>query len=105
MKKLIILFFTCLCISFNISTLAPNAAPNSLKEGIYKLSDLPPSKNRVYTCQNISKKESVLVVLFDDHQIAIQGIRLDPSSTKYNLLPMKDDYRLVILGKGEVYIS
>lgn len=105
MKKLIISLFTCLCITFSITTSSPNAAPNSLKEGIYKLSDLPPSKDGVYTCQNISKKDSILVAVFDEHQISVQSIRLGPSSTKYNLLPIKDDYRLVILGKGEVYIS
>ena len=105
MKKFIILLMTCLCISFNISTFAPKAASNSLKEGIYKLSDLPPSKDGIYTCQNISKKDSVLVAVFDEHQISVQSIRLGPSSTKYNLLPIKDDYRLVIIGKGEIYIS
>ncbi|HEY5523830.1 MAG TPA: hypothetical protein VIK26_00675, partial [Clostridium sp.] len=94
-----------LCLSFNIMRLTPVAAANVFKEGFYKVSDFNFSSNNSYTIQNISPDGSVYVLIFNENQIVQQSMRLEPQSSEYNLLPLKPDYSIVIIGKGEVAIS
>lgn len=105
MKKLIMLLLILIFLSFNIIRATPVFAANVFKEGIYKAADFNFSPNDVYNVQNISPNSSVYVLLFDENQLGIQSIRLDPKSSKYNLLPLKPDYRIVIVGNGEVFIA
>ena len=105
MKKITRLLLILICLSFNIFTVTRAEAANVFKEGVYKAADFNFSPNNVYNVQNVSQKNSVFVLIFDENQLAIQSIRLEPKSSKYNLLPLKPNYRLLIVGNGEVFID
>ncbi|WP_160686925.1 hypothetical protein [Clostridium sp. C2-6-12] len=103
MKKFIFLFSISLFLLLNITFYA--FAANIFKEGVYKASDFNFSSANTYIVQNVSPKDSVYILLFDENQLQLQSIRLDPKSEKYNLLPLKPDYRIVIVGNGDVFID
>ena len=105
MKKLGILLLLFLCLSFNIVKAAPVTKANNFKEGVYKAADFNFSPSNRYTVQNVSPSDSVYLLLFDENQLGIQSIRLDAKSENYNLLPLKPEYRIVIVGNGEVFIA
>jgi len=105
MKKCTVLFLIFLCLSFNIISATPVAAATTFKEGLYKAADFKFSSDNLYYIQNISEKDNVYVLLFDENQLQIQSIRLGPKSLKYNLLPLKPEYRIVIVGNGSIDIS
>lgn len=101
MKKFRVLLLILFFLSFNIYA----SAVNIFKEGVYKTADFNFSPTNRYTVQNISPNDSVFLFLFDENQLGIQSIRLDPKSEKYNLLPLKPEYRIVIVGNGEIFLS
>lgn len=103
MKKFILLFLISIFLLFNL-TICTFAA-NIFKEGIYKAADFNFSSQNTYSVQNVSPKDSVYILLFDENQLQLQSIRLSPQSGKYNLLPLKPDYRIAIVGNGEVFID
>ena len=105
MKKYTILFLIFLCLLFNMISVTPVFAATSFKEGVYKAADFNFSQDNVYNVQNISSDHSVYVLLYDENQLGIQSIRLEPNSAKYNLRPLKPNYRIVIVGNGEVFIG
>jgi hypothetical protein len=104
MKKFTI-FLISLCLSFNIFLSVPTFASTSFKEGVYQLSNFNISPNNRYTIQNVSPSDNVYVLIFDKNQLQIQSIRLEPHSENYSLLPLDPEYRIVIVGKGEVLIQ
>ncbi|WP_077858070.1 hypothetical protein [Clostridium sp. BL-8] len=104
MKKFII-FVILLSLSFNIFLSISAFAVTTFKEGIYKLSDFNISPNNRYTIQNISPSQSVYILLFDENQLQIQSIRLKPNSESYSLLPLQPNYRIIVIGNGEVIIQ
>ncbi|WP_326513488.1 hypothetical protein [Clostridium intestinale] len=104
MKKFIYSFLITLFIFVNLNFIISNASPNTFKEGVYKLSDFNPAPDNKYFIQNISN-ENIYVIVFNENQVGIQAFQLPPRSDKYNLAPLKADYRLVIVGNGEVYLS
>lgn len=101
MKKFAMLLLLFICLSSNIGV----SAVNVFKEGVYKAADLNFSPNSTYNVQNISPTSSVYMILFNENQLTLQSIRLDPNSAKYNLLPLKPAYRIAIVGNGEVFIA
>lgn len=103
MKKFMLLFLISIFLLFNL-TLSTFAA-NIFKEGVYKAADFNFSPENTYSVQNVSPKDSVYILLFDENQLQMQAIRLGPQSGKYNLLPLKPDYRIAIVGNGEVFID
>ena len=105
MKKFILLLLILICLLFNIINPTPAFAVNVFKEGVYKAADFNFSQNNTYNVQNVSKGDSVNLLLFDENQLVIQAIRLDPESAKYALLPLKPTYRIVIVGNGEIFIA
>lgn len=105
MKKVIILCLIFLSLSFNVSVNAVNPPPSNVyTEGIYKAGDLNISSGNLYTVQNIAN-DTILIQIYDENKEVLQYMKLPPSSRKINLLPLKPDYRIVILGKGEIFIS
>lgn len=80
-------------------------ADNVFKEGVYKAADFNFSPTNTYSVQNVSSDASVFVLIFDANQLGIQSIRLEANSETYSLLPLEPDYRIVIMGKGEVAIA
>ncbi|MDR3598315.1 hypothetical protein [Clostridium sp.] len=105
MKKYTFLFLILLCFFFSMITIIPAFAANVFKEGVYKAADFNFSPDNTYFVQNVSDKDSVHVFLFDENQLEIQSIRLEPQSKKYNLLPLKPTYRIAIVGNGNVFIA
>lgn len=104
--KICIIFFLVFIYSpFNIVVNAVNQpASNIYKEGIYQASDLNISPSNLYTAQNISE-DTLLLQIYDENKEVQQYMKLPPSSRKFALIPLKPDYRVVILGKGDVFIS
>ncbi|GKX66373.1 hypothetical protein [Inconstantimicrobium mannanitabidum] len=103
MKKFLLTFLILIFFLFNLTTCT--FAANVFKEGIYKAADFNFSSENTYSVQNVSPKDSVYVLLFDENQLQMQAIRLGPKSGKYNLLPLKSDYRIAIVGNGDVFID
>jgi hypothetical protein len=105
--KKIITFLVFLCLSFNIFGITSYAEPitNTFKQGIYNASVLNLEPNKIYTVQNTSKEYTMHVTVYDDHQVILEYLRLEPNTGKQNLLPIKSTYNLVIFGKGDVFIS
>ncbi|WP_195263047.1 hypothetical protein [Clostridium sp. 1001275B_160808_H3] len=104
MKKSILLFIISLSLFFSTFT-QHTYAINLFEEGVYQASDLNFSSENKYIVQNISETNSVYLQVFDENQIIVQSIRLTPKSDKFNLTALLPGYRIVIVGKGNVFIS
>lgn len=104
MKKIISISLISLSLLFCVSPQLVSAV-NIFEEGVYKATDFSFSSDNKYIVQNISKENSAFIQLFDENQNLLQSIHLSKNSDKYNLLPLKPDYRIVIVGKGDVFIS
>lgn len=107
MKKFSILFLFFLCLSFNIIGLNQAfAAPKTYKQGIYELTNFNFSADNTYVITNIAKTDSTQVIIFDKNYIPIQTIKLSENTLNVDAtIPMKSEYLMVILGKGEVGIA
>lgn len=107
MKKHTVLFLFFLCLFSNIILVSSKTAfsQNIMKQGVYTLADLNKSPDNLYEVENTSSKEKSYIAIFDEDDIILQSIRLSPNSISYNLVPMKPDYKIVVLGKGELYIT
>lgn len=105
MKRFTITFLIFLLIFFSSTKTIPSYAENTFSEGVYKAADFNLSEGNLYSVSNISGTDDVYVQLFDENQLILQAIRLTPKSPKFNLIALKPDYRIVIVGKGQVYIS
>lgn len=105
MKKFTITFLIFFLIFFSSAKTIHSYAENVFKEGIYKSSDFIFSEGNVYSISNVSADSTVFIEVFDKNQLLLQALRLNPKSSKFNLIPLKSDYRIVIVGSGEVYIS
>lgn len=103
MKKFTLIFLISIFLLFNMTF--STFAANIFKEGVYKAADFNFSPENLYSVQNVSSKDSVYLLLFDENQLQVQSIRLGPQSGKYNLLPLNPDYRIVIVGNGDVFIE
>lgn len=104
MKKFI---FTILTIFFLSSSCSFKTvyASNLFKEGIYTISDFNPPISNKYTVQNSSSENSVIIQVFNNDLLLLQSIKLTPNSEKYNLIELLPDYKIIIVGNGEIFIS
>ncbi len=105
MKKFIYLFFIFLFLSFIINTITTVAAPKSFSEGFYYAKDLNIMENVKYSVENISPSYDGYIIIFDDQQRVQQAVLLEPDSQKHILLPIKYNYKVVIVGQGEIIFS
>ena len=106
MKKFTISFLLFLCLSFNIIGLTPAfAIGNIYKQGIYKPSDFNSSTNSSYSISNISSTQLMYLIILDEELYVIEAIRIKPNSEKFDLVPMMPNYKILIIGKGELYFS
>lgn len=85
-------------------TLVPLAIGNIFKEGLYKPSDFDLQSKPTYNIQNVSSTDTVYVLVFDKTHSLYQSIRMEPNSPKY-VLSFDPDFRIAIVGKGEVFFS
>ena len=104
MKKFTIILLILVTLIFSTSISTPAFAANVFKEGFYRISDFNPSKEGLYHVQNISTK-GVYIIIFNENLIATQVLYLEPKSRKYNLVPLKPEHRIIIVGNGQVYID
>ncbi|MFT8351568.1 hypothetical protein [Clostridium saccharoperbutylacetonicum] len=103
MKKIIFVF---LILSFVIIGATTPITTNVFKEGIYNLSDFEALlTDKIYEVQNVSTNKSSLVIVLDNNLTTLQSIKLNPKSIKYDLTPLKSNYKIIVLGDGDVYIS
>lgn len=106
MKKFTALFLIFLCLTFNVIGVKPAfAAPNTFTQGIYTLSDFNPSKSNTYRFSNISSTDKSYLIILDENQVVLQTIRLLPKSEEHVTVPILPNYRVIMLGKGEVYFT
>lgn len=105
MKKFIVSLLILLFLSFNMVTVMPLAIGNIFKEGFYKPSDFNLSSKSNYTVRNVSSTDNVYVLVFDKNHALYQSIRMEPNSPKYDLLSIDPDFRIAIVGKGEVFLA
>lgn len=106
MKRFVAIFLIFLCLTLNILTLKPAfAVSNVFKQGIYKLSDLNLSQTSIFTIQNVSVTEGMYLYILDENQVVMESIRLAPSQQKLDTVPIKPNYIILIIGKGEVYLT
>ncbi len=104
MKKLTVILLILMTLVFNIFITTTAFAENMFKEGTYSISDFNFSKDSLYYIQNVSNDRAYAIV-FDEELIATQVLYLTPKSPKYNLVPLTDKHRIVIVGDGQVYID
>ncbi|WP_346900165.1 hypothetical protein [Clostridium sp. UBA7503] len=105
MKKFTVIFLILITLVLSTFTSTHVFAENIFKEGVYKATDFNISPNESYVVQNVSANNSVFLTLYDENQVIIQSIRLQPKSAKYNLIPLKPEYRIVIVGNGQIFID
>lgn len=103
-KKYVILLIILSCLLYTMTNTIPAYASNVFKEGVYKAADFNFSPESFYSVQNISKTNASIVI-FDENQVEIQHIRLEPRSRNYNLVPLRSSYRIAVIGNGEIFIS
>jgi hypothetical protein len=90
---------------FNVSIMTAMAEARVIKEGLYKVDSLKLSPDTIYNIQNNSFSDRAFVLIFDNNQIIQQTIRLKPQSPKYPLIPLQSDYRIIVVGDGELTLS
>lgn len=106
MKKFTISFLIFLCLLFNIIGSTPAlAASNIFKQGVYKPSDFNFSVSNSFTVVNTSSKQPMYLIILDENLFVIEAIRLKPSLEKLDLVPMGPDYKILIVGKGDLYFA
>lgn len=108
MKRFTVIFLIFLCLTFYVIRLIPvftAAATNTFVQGIYKLSDFNISNTSIFTIQNISKSEWMYLYILDENQVIMESLRLTPSIQKLDTVPIKPNYIILIMGKGEVYFT
>lgn len=105
MKKYIFVFFIFLFLSISTSTVETIAASGPFPQGFYSLKDLNLMENTNYSAQNVSHNYNAYLIIFDDQERIQESVRLEPQSLKYTLLPLKSNYNILIVGKGELTFS
>lgn len=105
MKRFAVIFLIFFCLTFNVIRLMPIfGVGNIFTQGIYKLSDFNISNTGIFTIENVSQTEGMYLYILDKNQDIMESIRLAPSIQKFDTVPIKSDYTILIVGKGEVYI-
>lgn len=105
MKKVTILLLIFLCLLFNTIRLKPVfAVTTNFKEGIYNFTDFDVSSGNTYTIKNVSTKDRVRILIYDEDNKDIQSIKLEPDSMEVNSI-IQPNYIIVVVGNGEVTIT
>lgn len=105
MKKFTTTLVILIALILSTSIVALASDNSTYKEGIYTLSDFAPTKDNLYTIQNISSKDNSYLIVMDENLTSLQFLRLEPKSPIHDLIPLTPKYRIVIFGVGEVLIK
>lgn len=102
MKKFVLILSIFMLLSFNLNTISTFSQTNqTFPEGIYSINDLKLLPNVPYRVQNVSGGKSFISILNSD-LVLEQSIRFEPNSLQYLLNPMQYDYKIVIVGSGQL---
>lgn len=104
LKKFVLILSIFLLISLNFNTVSAVAETKTFSEGIYTISDLNLFANVSYRVQNVSGGKAFISILNGD-LVLEQSIRFEPTSLQYVLNPMQYNYKIVILGTGQLSFS
>ncbi len=104
MKKFILILLILVTIILGTSITTYASSRNMYKEGFYKISDFNHSKDGSYHVENMSSY-SVSVIVFNENNINTQVLYLEPKSSRHYLVSLKSEYKIVIVGDGEVHID
>ncbi|GAA0778298.1 hypothetical protein GCM10008908_34960 [Clostridium subterminale] len=105
MKKFTVMLLILITLTFSASVTTHALAKNLFTEGSYKLSDFVPSKNNSYFVQNIASEGNCYFAVMGKNDALLQVIHLTPKSPKYNLIRLEPEYKIFIIGDGEVYVQ
>lgn len=105
MKKYITVFFIFLFLSFTMSIATTMADTKPFSQGFYTLKDLDLMENTNYAVRNTSTNYNAYLIIFDDQERIQESVRLEPQSLKHILLPLKSNYNILIVGKGDIVFS
>lgn len=105
MKKFIVLILISLFINFNIVRADPQLSTNIFKEGIYDVNSINRSLGTITTVQNISKDKNLYLIVLDDNQAVIQTIKMTPNSAKYRLNDLEPNFKMILIGDGDAFLS
>ncbi|RII32897.1 hypothetical protein D2A34_18805 [Clostridium chromiireducens] len=100
MKRFSVILFIFLLISLNINSIHSSAQLSNFSQGFYTMKDLGLSENIPYSVQNLSPYNRGVVIVMDENQMIQQLLRIQPSSPKYTLTPLKNSFRFIIYGDG-----
>lgn len=102
LKKFALIFSVFLIIAINSNFISASAITNkTFSEGIYSIKDLNLLPNVTYKVQNVSGGKSFISILNSD-LVLEQSIRLESQSLQYLLIPMQFDYKIVLIGSGNL---
>jgi len=104
MKKFTMTLLILVTIIFSTSITTYASPRNIYKEGFYQISDFNPSKDGSYHVENISAY-SAYVIVFNENDIKTQLLYLEPKSPRHYLVSLKSEYKIVIVGDGQVHID
>jgi len=111
MKRFTVLFLFSLSLTFIAIGSKPAFATintsfvttNTFTEGIYEVSNFNPSKDGIYVFSNVSPTDNIYMIIMDENQTVYHTILLKPNSEKHITVPILTNYRVIFLGKGEMY--
>lgn len=102
MKKFVVIVSVCLLIIINIFTNTTFADNKAFKEGVYPVAKLEMTSNNSYVVKNDSKTEKMRIIIFNNNNLTMQNVILEPLTLEKSLVPIQDNYKVVIIGDGEV---
>ncbi|WP_300385717.1 hypothetical protein [Clostridium sp.] len=105
MKKVIYFTLLCILLNCNIVNANPQVESNILKEGVYSVSNIIESLGNIHYVQNISTNDSIYFALLDENKSVIQTLKMKPNSNKYMLSDLEPNYKIIVLGDGEIFLS
>jgi len=104
MKKFIVILLILVTTILGTPITTYAYSRNMYKEGFYEISDFNPSKDGSYHVENMSSY-SVCVIVFNENNINTQVLYLEPKSSRHYLVSLKSEYKIVIVGDGEIHID
>lgn len=105
MKKFVFLLSIFMLLSFNLNSISSLAETNqTFSEGIYSIQDFKLLPNVAYKVKNVAGGKAFISILNSD-LVLEQSIRFEPNSLQYVLNPMQYDYKIVIVGSGQLSFS
>lgn len=106
MKRFLSAFLISFYLIFNTVGLRyAFSQSNIYAQGIYTLSDFNISKTSTFAIQNVSRTDHMYLFVFDENLGVVELLRLPPNSPKVDTVPIDPDDIILLIGKGEIYLT